>query len=114
MWSMKMNKKDEYTEVAKMAAEAMANELAPYMQELKTKNQMLERENEFLRKLVENMSAPVANPDTFKVPQTPYTPYPWERSYGPVTDLNKCSVCGLSGTNGLVCYNQKCPTKASC
>lgn len=109
-----MTKKDEYTEVAKMAAEAMANEFAPYVQELKTKNEMLERENKFLRELVEKISVPVSNPDTFKVPQTPYTPYPWERSYGPVTDLNKCRVCGLTGVNGVVCTHQNCPTRSTC
>lgn len=109
-----MSKLDEYKEVATMAAEAVANELAPYIQELKTKIEMLERENKFLRELVEKIAVPVADPDTFKVPQTPYNPYPWERSYGPIMDLNKCSVCGLSGVNGYVCYNQKCPTKVSC
>ena len=108
-----MTKKDEYTEVAKMAAQAMADELAPYIQEIKTKNEMLERENKFLRELVEKIAVPISNPDTFKVPQTPYNPYSWERSYGPVTGFKECAVCGISGVNGLVCYNQNCPTKAS-
>ena len=80
----------------------------------KTKIEMLERENEFLRKLVETMSTPVSNPDTFKVPSTPYNPYPWERSYGPVIGGRECSVCGLSGITGYACTQQNCPTRASC
>lgn len=106
-----MNYDDFGKEVAKLAAETVVNELSPIIRELKTKNEMLERENEFLRNLVEKISTPVPNPDTFRVPGTPYTPYPWERQYGPVTDLNKCAVCGLSGVNGYVCNNNLCPTR---
>jgi hypothetical protein len=78
----------------------------------KTKIEMLERENEFLRKLVETMSKPVSNPDTFKVPSTPYNPYPWERQYGPIGEP-KCGVCGLSGITGYVCNHQNCPSRVS-
>lgn len=80
----------------------------------KTKIEMLERENEFLRKLVETMSKPVSNPDTFKVPGNPYTPYPWETTYGPLK-MPSCSVCGLSAmTGGYVCPHMTCPMKSVC
>lgn len=104
-----MTKIDEYKEVIKQAAEAVMVEVTPIIQELKTKNEMLERENKFLRELVEKMATPVSDPNTFKVPGTPYNP--WEQPYGPVTGANRCLVCGITGINGLVCSDPRCPTR---
>jgi hypothetical protein len=30
------------------------------------------------------------------------------------TVLNKCTVCGLQGFSGVVCYHPRCPTRVTC
>jgi len=30
------------------------------------------------------------------------------------TVLNKCTVCGLEGVSGVVCYHPRCPTRVTC
>jgi len=30
------------------------------------------------------------------------------------TVLNKCTVCGLEGLSGVVCYHPRCPTRVTC
>lgn len=30
------------------------------------------------------------------------------------TALNKCTVCGLEGVSGVVCYHPQCPTRMTC
>jgi len=30
------------------------------------------------------------------------------------TVLNKCTVCGLEGVSGVVCYHPRCPTRLTC
>lgn len=83
--------------------------------EIKIKNKMLEDENKFLRGLVEKISTPIGDKDTFRIPSQPYNPYPWERQYGPPYSFDtKCAVCGIAGMNGYCCTRQNCPTGVSC
>ena len=32
---------------------------------------------------------------------------------GPM-EQNKCTVCGLEGVSGVVCYHPRCPTRVTC
>lgn len=49
------------------------------------------------------------------LPTYPWKPENWrELERGKYTLNGGCSVCGISGVNGLVCYNTQCPNKVSC
>ena len=80
-------------------------ELAQVVTELKTERDMLRKENEYLKTLVEKLTEKPA-------PYQPTIPS-W-----PGTNTNKgCSICGLGADGkayGYVCSRTDCPTRVTC
>jgi len=106
-------RKSEVKELEKHIDDALAvlKELHHDVAKLKAEKEILERENTFLKGLVDKLATPTFN-DIAKQPS------PWEQPYGPIKSpysMNtSCGVCGLQGINGYVCTRIDCPTGVSC
>lgn len=102
-----------YIKVKTTELEEIARNLQDALSTLKlaeVKIDSLKAENKYLKELVDKLTTPTINdPNTFKVSSPPYIP-----SYNTWTMKVGCSICGVSGMNGLVCVNPNCPSKVTC
>lgn len=107
-------RKSEVKELEKAANDALEvlKQLHTDVEALKRDKEQLEKENVFLKGLIDKLATPVVtNPNTFRVPPndwpTPQPPYNMKAYTG-------CTTCGITGANGYVCPRTDCPSRISC
>jgi hypothetical protein len=80
-------------------------DLAQLAAELRTERDMLRKENEYLKSLVDHLAArPLPNPN-------------WTPNVITKPNTMGCSTCGLGAdgkATGYVCYRTDCPTRVTC
>lgn len=106
-------RKSEIKELEKTLDETLVSikEMYSDVDKLKIENEVLKKENAYLKELVDRLT---------RIPQTPMPMNPWEQGMptwpvkSPYSMDTGCQVCGLKGVTGYVCSRQDCPSSISC